>query len=33
MNKTVLIGRSTKDADVRYSQGDKPSNGFYIIFE
>ena len=24
MNKTVLIGRSTKDADVRYSQGDKP---------
>lgn len=25
MNKTVLIGRSTKDADVRYSQGDKPT--------
>ena len=24
MNKIVLIGRSTKDADVRYSQGDKP---------
>lgn len=24
MNKTILIGRSTKDADVRYSQGDKP---------
>ena len=24
MNKTVLIGRNTKDADVRYSQGDKP---------
>lgn len=23
MNKTILIGRSTKDADVRYSQGDK----------
>jgi single-strand DNA-binding protein len=24
MNKTILIGRSTKDADVRYSQGEKP---------
>ena len=24
MNKVTLIGRSTKDADVRYSQGDKP---------
>ena len=24
MNKVILIGRSTKDADVRYSQGDKP---------
>lgn len=24
MNKTILIGRSTKDADVRYSQADKP---------
>lgn len=23
MNKTILIGRSTKDADVRYSQGEK----------
>ena len=24
MNRVILIGRSTKDADVRYSQGDKP---------
>lgn len=24
MNKVTLIGRSTKDADVRYSQGEKP---------
>lgn len=24
MNKVFLMGRSTKDADVRYSQGDKP---------
>ena len=24
MNKVTLIGRSTKDTDVRYSQGDKP---------
>lgn len=24
MNKTILIGRSTKDADVRYLQGEKP---------
>ena len=24
MNKTILIGRLTKDPDIRYSQGDKP---------
>lgn len=25
MNKVILIGRLTKDPDVRYSQGDKPT--------
>lgn len=24
MNRVILLGRTTKDADVRYSQGDKP---------